>query len=193
MMHRSVRHTIWAATAIAALTLSIAGQAQQPAAAPPAQIRTAKQTPFPRNQDWAKLEVETLPVQGQVHLLAGAGGNIAVQVGDQGVLLVDTGYEQMAAKTLAAIRKISNKTLRTVINTTLMDSHTGANAVLVREGRINQAGPGLGGRPNEADLIGHSNLLALMTQIGREKIVPQRWPPSARFPTRRCAPSSTRR
>lgn len=178
MMHRSVRHTIWAATAIAALTLSIAGQAQQPAAAPPAQIRTAKQTPFPRNPDWAKLEVETLPVQGQVHLLAGAGGNIAVQVGDQGVLLVDTGYEQMAAKTLAAIRKISNKTLRTVINTTLMDSHTGANAVLVREGRINQAGPGLGGRPNEADLIGHSQLLALMTRIGRQKIAVERWPPS---------------
>ena len=178
MTHRSVRHTIWAATAIAAVTLSVAGQAQQPAATPPAQIRTAKQMPFPRNPDWARLEVEILPVQGQMHLIACAGGNIVVQAGDQGVLLVDTGYEQMAAKTLAAIRKISNKTLRTIINTTLMDSHTGANAVLVREGRINQAGPGLGGRPNEADMIGHSQLLALMTKIGRQKIAVERWPPS---------------
>lgn len=178
MTHRSVRHTIWAVTATAALTLSVAGQAQQPAATPQPQIRTAKQMPFPQNPDWARLEVETLPVQGQVHMIAGAGGNIAVQVGDQGVLLVDTGYEQMAAKTLAAIRKISNKTLRTIINTTLMDSHTGANAVLVREGRINQAGPGLGGRPNEADMIGHSQLLALMTKIGRQKIAVERWPPS---------------
>jgi glyoxylase-like metal-dependent hydrolase (beta-lactamase superfamily II) len=183
-MHRIVRQTVWTAAALgAAFTLSVAGRAQQPAApavAPQAapQIRTARQMPFPRNPDWAKLEVEALHVQGQIHMIAGAGGNIAVQVGDQGVLLVDTGYEQMAAKTLAAIRKISNKTLRTIINTTLADSHTGANAVLVREGRINQAGPGLGGRPNEADLIGHSQMLALMTKIGRQKIAPERWPPS---------------
>src|SRR5688572_12235280 len=179
MMNRLVRHSVWTAAIGAALTLTVAGQAQQPAAPqPPAPIRTAKQMPFPQKPDWAKLEVEVLPVQGQMHLIAGAGGNIAVQAGDQGVLLVDTGYEQMAAKTLAAIRKISNKTLRTVINTTLMDSHTGANAVLVREGRINQAGPGLGGRPNEADLIGHSQLLGLMTKIGRQKIAVERWPPS---------------
>src|SRR5688572_33495285 len=43
------------------------------------QIRTAKQMPFPQKPDWAKQEVETLHVQGQVYLLAGAGGNIAVQ------------------------------------------------------------------------------------------------------------------
>src|SRR5688500_20247628 len=97
--------------------------------------------PFPAKPDWARLEVETLPVQGQVHMIAGAGGNIAVQAGEQGVLLVDTGYEQMSAKTLAAIRKISNKTLRTVINTTLMDTHTGDNGVMRRVGRVSEAGP----------------------------------------------------
>ena len=55
-----------------------AGTAQQPAAPQP-QIRTAKQVPFPQKPDWAKLEVETLHVQGKVHMIAGAGGNIAVQ------------------------------------------------------------------------------------------------------------------
>jgi cyclase len=59
-----------------------------------------------------------------------------------------------------------------------MDAHTGGNAVLVKEGRLNQAGPGLGQRPNEADLIGTSQLLALMTEMGREKIAAERWPPS---------------
>ena len=143
------------------------------------QIRTAKQLPFPKNPDWAKLEVETLPVKGKVSLIAGAGGNIAVQAGDEGVLLVDTGYEQMSAKVVEAIRKLApGRTLRTIINTTLADAHTGANGVLIKEGRLNQAGPGLGQRPNEADLIGHSGLLALMTKIGREKIVVERWPPS---------------
>jgi glyoxylase-like metal-dependent hydrolase (beta-lactamase superfamily II) len=154
----------------AAAALSVAVGAQQ--------IRTPKQTPFPKNPDWAKLELETLHVQGQVHLISGAGGNIAVQTGDDGILMVDSGYEQMGPKVLAALKKLSNKPIRTIINTTLMDSHTGANALFVREGRVNQAGPGVGGRPNEADLIGHSQLLALMTAIGRTRISELRWPPS---------------
>ena len=149
--------------------------AQQP-------IRTPKHMPFPKNPDWSKQEVETLHVQGQVHLIAGAGGNIAVQAGDESVLVVDSGYEQMAQKTLAAIRKISNKPLRTIINTTLMDSHTGGNAVLVKAGYlIDNVGPGVGNRPNEADLIGASDLTRLMTEIGRDKISADRWPPST-FP-----------
>jgi len=143
------------------------------------QIRTPKQTPFPKNPDWSKLELDVLKVQGQVYLIAGAGGNIVAQVGDQSVLLVDTGYEQMAPKVLAAVRKLSDKPLRTIINTTLMDSHTGANALLVKEGRqIDNTGPGLGGRPNEADLIGHARLSAIMTEIGRDKISADRRPPS---------------
>jgi glyoxylase-like metal-dependent hydrolase (beta-lactamase superfamily II) len=149
-----------------------------PAQQAPPQIRTPRQTPLPANPDFAKLEIETLHVQGNVHLLANAGANIAVQTGDQGVLLVDTGYPQMADKVLAAIRKLSSRPIRTIINTTLADAHTGANGPLVKAGFLNQAGPGLGGRPNEADLIGHGKLLALMTEIGEAKISTDRWPPS---------------
>ncbi len=142
------------------------------------QIRTPRQTPLPLNPDFSKLEVQTLPVQGKIYLLGGAGGNIAVQVGDEGVLLVDTGFEKMSDKVLAAIRKLSMKPIRTIINTTLADDHTGGNGTLVKAGFINQAGPGLGGRPNEAVLIGHNNLLRLMTEIGEAKISTDRWPPN---------------
>jgi glyoxylase-like metal-dependent hydrolase (beta-lactamase superfamily II) len=145
-------------------------------------IRTPKQTPYPKNPDWAKQELDVLKVQGQVYLIAGAGGNIAAQVGDECVLLVDTGYAQMAPKVVAEIRKLSKQPLRTIINTTLMESHTGANGLLVKEGRqIDNTGPGLGGRPNEADLTASASLLALMTEIGRDKIPVDRWPPST-FP-----------
>jgi hypothetical protein len=48
------------------------------------QIRTPRQTPLPVNPDFSKLEVQTLKVQGNIFLIAGAGGNIAVQVGDEG-------------------------------------------------------------------------------------------------------------
>src|ERR1700675_1100676 len=78
------------------------------------QIRTPRQTPLPVNPDFSKLEVQTLKVQGNVYLIAGAGGNIAVQAGDEGLVLVDTGYEKMADKVLAAIKKISNKPIRTI-------------------------------------------------------------------------------
>jgi glyoxylase-like metal-dependent hydrolase (beta-lactamase superfamily II) len=167
-----VRLSIFAAVgAFALFTLAASAQQQQ-------QIRTPKQTRLPQNPDFSKLEVQTLKVQGNVYLLAGAGGNIAVQVGDQGVLLVDTGYDQMSAKILAAIRKISDKPIRTIINTTLADDHTGGNGTLVKAGFINQAGPGLGGRPNEAMLIGHNDLLRLMTEIGEAKINTDRWPPN---------------
>jgi glyoxylase-like metal-dependent hydrolase (beta-lactamase superfamily II) len=148
--------------------------AQQPAQ----QIRTPKQMRIPQNPDFSKLEVQTLKVQGNVYLLAGAGGNVIAQVGDEGVLLVDTGFEQMSAKILAALRKLSDKPVRTVINTTLADDHTGGNSPIVKSGFINQAGPGLGGRTNEAVLIGHNNLLRLMAEIGEAKISTDRWPPN---------------
>jgi cyclase len=172
MMKTFVRtFTILAAGSLLTASLSLLAAQQQ--------IRTPKQTPFPKSPDWSKLEVETLKVQGQVYLIAGAGGNIAAQIGPDSILLVDTGYLQMAPKVLAAVRKLSDKPLRTIINTTLMDSHTGANGALVKEGRqIDNTGPGLGGRPNEADLVASSSLLALMTEIGRDKIPADRWPPS---------------
>jgi cyclase len=139
-------------------------------------IRTAKQTRLPAKPDFARLEVQTLKVQGNVYLVAGAGGNITVQAGDDGILVVDTGFEQMSGKVLAAIRKISDKPIRTIVNTTLADDHTGGNAPLVKAGFINQAGPGLGARMNEAQLFAHNGLLRLMAQIGEAKISTDRWP-----------------
>jgi glyoxylase-like metal-dependent hydrolase (beta-lactamase superfamily II) len=159
---------------VAGLMLS-AQQQQQPQ-----QIRTPRQTPFPQKPDWAKLEVETLHVQGQVHMIAGAGGNIAVQTGNSSVLMVDTGYEQMAPKVLAAVRKLSSKPLRQIVTTTLSDAHSGGNGVFLKEGfLIDNVGPGVGARPNEAIIIGHSKLLALMAEVGRARVSELRWPSSA--------------
>lgn len=161
----------------AALAVSLAAAAL-PTPVGAQQIRTPRQTPFPQNPDFSQLEVETLHVQGDVYLLADAGANIAVQVGDDGVLVVDTGYAQMSDKVIAAIRELSPEPIRIIINTTLADDHTGGNGALVAAGSLNQAGPGLGARPNEGDLIAHANLLRLMTEIGEETISTDRWPPS---------------
>src|SRR5918995_1516452 len=62
-------------------------------------------------------EIQVLPVQGNIHMLVGAGGNITIQSGYDGVLMVDTGVANMSQKVIAAMRSISTKPLRYIINT----------------------------------------------------------------------------
>ena len=75
-----------------------------------------------------------LPVQGNVYLLAGAGANVAVQVGDDGVLLVDSGAKAYAEKVLAAIRQLTDKPIRFIVNTHFDPDHIGGNEVLGKPG-----------------------------------------------------------
>jgi cyclase len=77
-------------------------------------------------------EINVLPVQGSVSMLVGGGGNITVQTGKDGVLLVDTGLATSAPKIVAAIRTISNGPIRFVINTHVHPDHTGGNEALVK-------------------------------------------------------------
>jgi len=72
-------------------------------------------------------EIQVLPVQGNVYVLAGAGANITVQVGDQGVWLVDSGSAEFSEKVLAAIRTLSKKPIRFLANTGIDPDHVGGN------------------------------------------------------------------
>jgi glyoxylase-like metal-dependent hydrolase (beta-lactamase superfamily II) len=82
-------------------------------------------------QDFAAVELSVLPVQGGVYMIAGAGGNISVQVGDEGVLLVDTEFAPLAPKIMAEIRKLTSGPVRFIINTHDHPDHVGGNAALV--------------------------------------------------------------
>jgi glyoxylase-like metal-dependent hydrolase (beta-lactamase superfamily II) len=79
-------------------------------------------------------DLVTLKVQGNVYLIWGAGGNIAVQTGDQGVLVVDTGLVAMSDKVIAAIRKLSDKPIQYIINTHAHPDHTGGNDAIRKAG-----------------------------------------------------------
>src|SRR5437016_2174471 len=83
-----------------------------------------------QNQNLDRVEIQTIPVQGNVHMLVGAGGNVTVQVGSDGVMLVDTQYEQLAPKIVAAMRKLSDKPLFWIINTQIDADHIGGNDAL---------------------------------------------------------------
>ena len=51
-------------------------------------------------------EIHVLPVQGNIYMLAGAGGNIAASIGPDGILLVDAGSSQMSGKILATVLQL---------------------------------------------------------------------------------------
>ena len=79
-------------------------------------------------------EIQVLPVRGKVYMLVGAGGNITVHAGDDEVLLVDAGLESMSEKVLAAVRSISKRPIRYIVNTNERDDHTGGNEKLAAAG-----------------------------------------------------------
>jgi glyoxylase-like metal-dependent hydrolase (beta-lactamase superfamily II) len=99
----------------------------------------AKLVPAPGPQHTAKTaseeprdgEIHVWPVQGNVYMLLGDGGNIAVQTGEQGALVVDTGAGRLSNKVIAEIRKlVGDKPIQFILNTSYRPDHTGGNANL---------------------------------------------------------------
>ena len=87
-------------------------------------------------QDFSKVEIKTTKVAGSVHMLEGAGGNIGVSAGPDGVLIVDDQFAPLADKIRAAFKPLSPGQLRFVLNTHFHFDHTDANPVFGREALI---------------------------------------------------------
>jgi cyclase len=85
-------------------------------------------------QNFDNVEVHVLPVQGNVYMLVGAGGNITMQVGKEGVLLVDTMYAGLSDKVIAAVKTVSDKPIRYIVNTHVHGDHTGGNEKIAKAG-----------------------------------------------------------
>ena len=79
--------------------------------------------------------LELLHVQGNISMVAGAGGNIAVQVGKDGILLVDSGSAAMTDKVVESLRTLSKGQVSYIINTNERGDHAGGNANFARIGR----------------------------------------------------------
>jgi cyclase len=82
----------------------------------------------------AQADLEVLQVRPNFFMIAGAGGNIAVQVGEDGVVVVDAGSAASAPAVLAAITRISPKPIRYIVNTGPDADHVGGNDVLSKAG-----------------------------------------------------------
>lgn len=114
--------------------------------------------------------VEVVPVQGDVFLVAGSGTNITVQSAPDGLLVVDTSVAEMSDKVLAAIKSISTKPIRQIVNTSADERHTGGNENLSNAGANVNAGVGgqNGREPKRLDgapVIAHEKVLHRMSGL----------------------------
>ena len=111
--------------------------------------------------------IEMMHVQGLVWMLVGAGGNITVQIGDEGVLLVDTGRRGVTDDVLKAIRAVTDKPIRIIINTSADPDHIGGNEALAKAGKwLGGNAPGNGGLPTTtARVIAHERALFEMKNL----------------------------
>lgn len=113
-------------------------------------------------------ELQVLPVQGNIHVLIGAGGNITVQSGNDGVLMVDTGTANMSQKVIAAMRAISTKPLRYIINTNAGAEYTGGNAAIADVGEtIPFREPNYTAGPQGALDVGRASIISYYTVLHR--------------------------
>src|SRR5262245_14431624 len=113
----------------------------------------------PSQQDFSKVEVKASHVAGAVHMLTGAGGNIGVSVGPDGILIVDDQFAPLAEKIRAALKTLGEGKLRFVLNTHWHGDHTGGNVAF---------GP-------EAPVLAHTNVRKRLEE-GSEK--PRPTPPA---------------
>jgi len=80
-----------------------------------------------QQQDFSAVQIKTHPVSGNFYYLEGQGGNVGVLIGDDGVLMIDDQFAPLSEKLQAAIKALSNKPVRLLINTHVHGDHTGGN------------------------------------------------------------------
>src|SRR5579884_2475225 len=107
-------------------------------------------------------DLDVVQVRPDFYMIAGAGGNIGVQIGVDGVVLIDSGAAAASDRVLAALKKITNLPARYIINTGADADHVGGNA------RLSRAGSTIFSNP-----LGNSALLNAMTNGGGASIMAQ--------------------
>jgi glyoxylase-like metal-dependent hydrolase (beta-lactamase superfamily II) len=112
--------------------------------------------------DFSKVQMKATKVAGNVYLLEGAGGNIGVSVGDDGLLIVDDQFAPLADKIRAALKGIADKKLHFILNTHWHGDHTGGNVAF---------GP-------EATIIAHDNVRKRLATEQKSTVFNSTTPPS---------------
>jgi glyoxylase-like metal-dependent hydrolase (beta-lactamase superfamily II) len=87
-----------------------------------------------RGPDFSKVEIKTTRITGNFYTLEGQGGAIGVLAGPDGVLMIDSQFAPLTDKIVAAIRRITDRPVRFLVNTHVHGDHTGGNENLAKLG-----------------------------------------------------------
>ncbi len=112
--------------------------------------------------DFSKVEIKATKISGNVYMLEGAGGNIGVSVGTDGILIVDDQFAPLAEKIRAALKTLGDGKLKFILNTHWHGDHTGGNAQFGRE----------------APIIAHDNVRKRLSTEQRSELFKQTTPAS---------------
>jgi cyclase len=134
-------------------------------------------------QDSTAVRLTAWQVRDNVYMLVGAGGNTTLHVGDDGVLVVDTKLPAASQVLLDAIRQISSKPIRYVINTHWHGDHIGGNELIAKAGSTIAGGNVSGAIADAGEgaaVIAHENVLTRMS--GQDDPPPfEAWPTTTLF------------
>src|SRR5215468_7339558 len=89
-----------------------------------------------QDHDFSKVQIKVTKVAGNVYMLEGAGGNIGASVGEDGIVVVDDQYAPLADKIQNALKGITDKPVRFIINTHYHEDHTGGNEFFQKQAPI---------------------------------------------------------
>jgi glyoxylase-like metal-dependent hydrolase (beta-lactamase superfamily II) len=122
--------------------------------------------------------VRALPIRDNVWVIVGAGANITVQTGENGVLVVDSGSGTETDKVLTLVRQLSPWPIGYVLNTSYLPDHSGGNAALAMAGEAAGGARGRGGRGGSTPIAAHEAVLGrLSAPSGEEAPAPgDAWP-----------------
>ena len=87
-------------------------------------------------RDYSRIKIKTTHVAGNIYMLEGAGGNIGVSAGPDGILIVDDQFAPLAEKIRNALKELDEGPLEFLLNTHFHGDHTGGNAVFGNEAHI---------------------------------------------------------
>jgi len=172
-----VRLLIVALAVVAGASASVVVSARLPQNAPPPAAT-------------AVVDIDVVPVRGGIYMLVGNGGNTTVQIGDEGVMVVDTQFPQMSGKVLAAIRALTDKPIRYVVNTHFHSDHIGGNEAISKAGSTVAGGNVVGdigaAATDAARIVAHENALSRMVKLtGQNAVAQAAWPTETFFGKRK--------
>src|SRR5262249_45846702 len=112
--------------------------------------------------------IEVLQLRPNFYMLVGAGGNIGVQIGEDGVVIVDAGSASKTDAVLATIKKLTPHPIRYIINTNADPDHVGGNDAIAKQGQTLFTGGGGAGIAADflgggASILAHEKVLQRMS------------------------------